>query len=414
MRNKILSICIAITWLLLTAAAQGVYQERVLYSYNGLTATQPYYALGLDTAGNLYEASLPGRTNPYGSIYRLAKGTSGRWSTTVLYNFRNAGDGGNPNGNLIFDSLGNLYGTTATGGGFSGCSCGTVFELTPTASGPWKETTLYSFKGGSDGSSPFSGLVLDARGNFYGTTYQGGSGEGTVFELSPTSGGGWSETVLHAFQFSDGSEPSLAPLILDQHGNLYGASPFGGVGNCYMGCGTVFELTPSSSGWNFTVLYSFTGASDGEAPGGSVVMVGGNLYGVVQSGGDFSRCSSGCGAVFELSPSSDGTWTKSMIYEFAASGDGATPIGSLVVNRAGHLFGVTEGAGQAPCNYGTAFELSPSSGGGWVESPLHSFCSGTDGASPSAGMVMDTKGNLYGPTYQGGTYNFGTIFKVTP
>ncbi len=222
--------------------------EQVLYSFNGVNLIPPFTPLTIDASGNLYGASVIATTSKYGAIFKLTKGTDGRWATTTLYEFRGAADGRGPKGNLIFDAAGNLYGTTLYTGKTEYC-CGTVFELTPTASGPWKENTLYSFKGGDDGGVPNgSGLVFDNAGNLYGTTSEyGQGGYGTVFELSPTATGGWTETVLYSFQGgSDGAAPESG-LIFDKVGNLYAETPAGGGktnGSCiYGGCGTIFELT---------------------------------------------------------------------------------------------------------------------------------------------------------------------------
>ncbi len=169
----------------------------------------------------------------------------GRWNEKVLHSFcsqANCVDGYHPDAGLIFDAADNLYGTTAYGGTYSDCQygCGTAFELTPTAGGGWTETVLHSFGNGSDGNSPLAGLVFDAVGNLYGTTVGGGTNTyyGTVFELTPTAGGGWTEQVLLSFNGSNGRDP-FAGLIFDAAGNLYGTTFNGG-----SGVGTVFELTP--------------------------------------------------------------------------------------------------------------------------------------------------------------------------
>jgi uncharacterized repeat protein (TIGR03803 family) len=244
-----------------------------------------------------------------------------------------------------------LYGTTVDGGGVT--SYGTVFELTPSAGGVWTETVLHTFAySGTDGYTPLAGLVFDASGNLYGTTVNGGAYKyGTVFELTPTAGGGWTETVLHSFnnKGTDGYWP-YASLILDASGNLYGTTLNGGTSNV----GTVFELTPTAGGgWTETVLHNFRGK------------------------------------------------------------DGYNPNSSLIFDAAGNLYGTTVKGGHY--GYGTVFELTPTAGGIWAETLLHSFNNnGTDGYWPYAGLIFDAVGNLYGTSYLGGAHGFGTVFEITP
>src|ERR1019366_934096 len=213
----------------------------------------------------------------------------------VLYSFiHNGTDGGFPQAGLIFDAAGNLYGTTSEGGTSSSCSggCGTVFELTPTAGGGWTEKVLHNFNSnGTDGANPYAGLIFDAAGNLYGTTTVGGTYYyGTVFELTPTAGGGWTEKVLHSFNYNgtDGNNPQ-ASLTIDAAGNLYGTTSGGGTYGNYKG--TVFELTPAAGGdWTETVLHNFVGP-DGAAPlAGLIFDAAGNLYGTTSGGGTYYLC----------------------------------------------------------------------------------------------------------------------------
>jgi len=266
---------------------------------------QPSAGLVMDAQGNVYGAAGAGGVNGCftgygcGAIFELSpKGTE-----TVLYNFAGGTDDGeNPNGSLIFDSAGNLYGTTLHGGidnPYCVAACGTVFELTPSGT----ETVLYRFKGGPDGGNPIAGLVMDAQGNLYGTTLFGGTSEGngwgTVFEI--TAGG--EEIVLYRFTGEmDGGEP-YGGLLLDYQGNLYGTTFYGGGTSCYenAGCGTVFKLSPTGVE---TVLYRFQGGADGEGPYGVVADAQGNLYGVTAFGGNYNiACSQrGCGVAFKVTP----------------------------------------------------------------------------------------------------------------
>ncbi len=399
---------------MLVAAAADT--ERLLYSFNGTTLGGPYGMIA-DASGNLYGVTSPTTGQKYGGVFRLNKGPAGHWNLTTIYAFRGASDGESPVG-LVFDSAGNLYGTTAYKGGERNCSCGTVFELTPTTSGPWKETTLYSFKGGDDGAMPFAGLARDSAGNLYGTTSTGGQyNTGTVFEISPITGGGWSESILYEFRGgSDGIFPE-DPLTLDQDGNIYGVTRIGGgLGSCLeaYGCGTVFELTLSSGVWTESVPYTFTGVGDGGVPiGGLVLDQHGDLYGEANRGGDLSVCGgTGCGVVFELHQSS-GSWTEDTLHSFQDVGDGAYPEGGLTINKIGILYGVTIDGGSASCGCGTVFEVY-NRNEGWAENTLYQFAGGSDGAQPDFAPVLDKLGDLYGTTANGGTGNAGTAFKLIP
>src|SRR5271167_1758353 len=321
------------------------------------------------------------------------------WSDKVLHNFNDNGtDGYYPYASLIFDAAGNLYGTTSFGGAYG---YGTVFELTPTAGGGWTETVLHSFGNGTDGAEPYASLIFDAAGNLYGTTQYGGIYHvGTAFELTPTAGGGWTATVLYNFgsrsgSGTDGYWPSS--LILDAAGNLYGTTQRGGT----YSWGIAFELTPAGGSWTETVLHSFGNGTDGLWPQARLIFgATGNLYGTTQFGGTH-----GVGTVFELTPTADGGWTEQVLHNFGSSGtDGAFTQAGLIFDAAGNLYGTTFEGGSYIL--GTVFELTPTAGGGWTETVLHSFGNGTDGAYPYASLIFDAVGNLYGTTQHGGTYNF--------
>jgi uncharacterized repeat protein (TIGR03803 family) len=304
------------------------------------------------------------------------------------------------------------------------------------APGAWAGTkykTLHKFTGGADGTSPWDTLIFDQAGNLYGTT--GGAEEspgptpGNVFELTPNSDGTWTESVLYTFTGgSDGGSP-VAGLIFDQAGNLYGTTEFGGNLNCQYGCGVVFELTPDSDGsWTESVLYSFTGGTDGSQPfAGLTFDQQGNLYGTTGGGGN-SKCQglfSGCGVAFELAPNSDGTWTESVLHAFNGK-DGQMPLAGVIFDQAGNLYGTTRGGGQllSDCGdwmasgCGVVYELTPGSGGSWTEKALHAF-NRQDGMWPIAPPVFDAAGNLYGTTEKGasndcGAESCGTVFELTP
>ena len=217
---------------------------------------------------------------------------------------------------LIFDQKGNLYGATV-GGGAGGN--GTVYKLTPKADGSWTESILYNFTGGTDGVVPYASLIFDEKGNLYGTTTLGGAGgNGTVYRLTPKADGSWTESILYNFTgFTDGGNP-YASLVFDQKGNLYGATAGGGAG----GSGTVYKLTPKADGsWTESVLYSFLGGEDGADPIARLIMdPAGNLYGTTIYGGGRGDCSAGeCGVVFELMPNADGTWSESVLHSSRAA-----------------------------------------------------------------------------------------------
>jgi uncharacterized repeat protein (TIGR03803 family) len=352
----------------------------------------------------------------------------------VLHSF-NLHDGANPSDGLIFDASGNLYGTTGGGGAFG---YGTVFRLTPGASGGWTEKVLYSFTGGDDGAIPHSDLIFDGAGNLYGTTTFGGAffceggGCGTVFKLVSDANGNWTEEVLHSFNgfygnSKDGWQPT-ADLLFDAKGNLYGTTGYGGAfgSNCGgWGCGTVFMLTPDTKGkWTETILYDFCPTwptcPDGYNPqAGLVFDASGNLYGTTARGGaNYGNCNGigGCGTVFQLTPSANGKWTEAALHAFIGN-DGARPLARVVFDSAQkNLFGTTVLGGNAGCNppygCGTVFELAPGQDGSWTEEVLHSFYAPYKYAVSN--LIFDTAGNLYGTTQAGGTSDSGILFKLSP
>jgi uncharacterized repeat protein (TIGR03803 family) len=390
----------------------GNWTETVLLDFNGSDGSDPEYgSLIFDGAGNLYCTTSRGGAYGDGTAFELSPGHGGSWTERLLYSFcsqTNCADGSNPAGGLIFDNAGNLYGTTAHGGADG---AGSAFELSPIQGGGWTEAVLHSFEHGAEGTYPQAGLIFDSAGNLYGTTNLGGGpyAAGTVFELSPGHGGGWTAAVLH--NFSNASPDGVLPyggLTFDGHGNLYGTTSSGGYG-----FGTVFELAPMNGNWTETVLYSFDYWADFGAanPYGGVIFDGqGNLYGTTHLGGLDSE-----GSVVELTPGQGGNWTYTQLYEFLHFDlpmDGAWPRGNLVFDAHGNLYGTAEGRGTY--GYGMVFELTNSSWG-WYETPLHSFNNnGTDGVWPEAGLIFDAAGNLYGTTIQGGTNNRGTVFELTP
>jgi uncharacterized repeat protein (TIGR03803 family) len=257
----------------------------------------------------------------------------------------NCTDGANPQAGLIFDPGGNLYGTTKAGGneGCLGPGCGTVFELSPTQSG-WIQSVLYDFSASGDGQLPVGSVILDAAGNLYSTTSQAGNGNGgNVFELS-RAGGSWVETILYDFDggSSDGAG-LLAGVVFDTAGNIYGTTAGGGE----FGFGTVFELTPISGSWTESILYSFAGGNDGAKPESNLVFdSAGRLYGTTfDGGGPPKRCGNGgCGTVFKLTPEAGGQWTENL---FRFGGVlGLQPSAPVLLDAAGNVYGTTTAGGR--------------------------------------------------------------------
>ncbi len=378
---------------------------------------------------------------------------------TVLYNFNYGPDNGGPLGDgpgsrLTFDRAGNLYGTTAGGG----LGYGTVFELSPNG-GSWNETVLYSFTGGADGAYPMNSYVIfDSAGNLYGTTEWGGAntclpdyvanGCGVVFELSPV-GTSWTETVLYNFTSDVTFHPENG-LIMDQAGNLYGVteanwiykggdywqdasayelspsgggwtlreiSPYGSHGALTMdAAGNIFflawdvlveELSPTSGTgyWNSTDIYAYSGFG---SMGGTLVLdQAGDIYGTTR----YTSAKNLYGAVYKLSPGTNGKWTKTIPHAFrGVPADGYYPYGAIVFDKAGDIYGTTLDGGTY--GDGTVFELIPNDKGSYTEKIIWNF-NGTDGSGPNGNLILDSAGNLYG-TAGGGSYGGGVVFEVTP
>ncbi len=325
----------------------------------------------------------------------------------VLYNLF----GSSPLGGVVFDAAGNLYGTTEVGGTYN---YGTVYELSPQGGGVWTQTILHSFNNNFvDGYEPYAGLAIDPAGNLYGTTRAGGPpGQGTVFELAPAGGGVWTETLLHTFgsTSTDGTSP-YSPVVLDSAGSLYGTTLGGGTGRS----GTVFKLVHGSNGWKEKVIYNFVPDAEGDGGfnpyGGVILDSSGNLYGTTSS----CTCSyTNQGTVFELKHGPGGGFAEKVLHYFYDNGvDGYDPRASLAFDAKGNLYGTTQSGGTLLA--GTVFELSPTPSGNWKEKVIHNF-SGytTDGSQPLASVTFDTHGNLYSTTYGAGTYGYGIVFELSP
>ena len=419
--------------------------EVVLYSFQGGTTFsagnsdggKPLAGLITDSSGSFYGSTWIGGTgncsnknmpNGCGTIFKLTKGSNGSYAETVLYSFQGGtADGYYPEAGLIMDSSGNLYGTTTYGGTCnSSGGCGTVFKLTKGTNGSYTESVLYSFQGVAiDGATPDAGLIMDSSGNLYGTTTYGGTGNsamgyGTVFKLTTGTNGSYTESVLYSFQdgTADGQWPQ-AGLVTDSSGNLYGTTYSGGSGDCLdagilIGCGTVFKLTPGSSGsYTESLLHSFQGgAADGASPEAGLIMDNsGNLFGTTFSGGPAVT-----GTVFKLAPGSGGSYTESVLHIFSDAGvpDGGSPSAGLIIDSNGNLYGTTQSGGSAISIGGTVYKLTAGSSGSYTESVLYSFPGpSNDGDGPFSGLLMDSSGNLYGTTTYGGTSGAGTVFEIT-
>jgi len=381
--------------LALAPAATYAGTYRVLHAFdpNGGDGESPI-GLVRDSQGNLYGATFSSGGDTPGAIFKIAPdGTE-----TVLHIFGGGpDDGAFPDAGLILDAAGNLYGTTTNGGAGGE---GAVFAFT--AGG--EEKLLYSFCRKTqcrDGASPSSALMRDIAGNFYGMTTSGGAHlVGTVFKLAPDG----TETVLHSFRgMADGSQPYGTP-IMDRKGNLYGTTAGGGSVDRL---GTVFKLTP---GGKERLLYVFEGGTDGASPHGGVIADrNGNLYGTTLYGGGGPCAQSqikGCGTVFELHR--DGTET--VLHAFAGGADGSYPYAVLILDGDGNLYGTTSAGGTGTgCSdgCGTIFKIAPNG----TETVLHAFTSAT-GATPYAGLIRDRKGNLYGAASAGGANNAGVVFEL--
>jgi uncharacterized repeat protein (TIGR03803 family) len=379
--------------------------ENVLYNFPAGDGCAPYGSLISDPAGNFYGTTYGDREH-FGTVYQLTLGSGGAYTQTVLHTFLGGADGRNPVVGLVRDQAGNLYGTVQLAGGGS---AGTVFEMTPASNGTWTESTIYTFTGGTDGAVPLSPLIMDAAGNLYGTTSQGGStGNGVIYELSPNSGG-WTETVLYNFNGGDDGSAPAGTLLFDNAGSLYGTASGGGAD----GAGTVFKLAPANGAWNFSLLYTLTGGDDGSDPEGGLARDrNGVLYGTANGGG-----SGLSGTVFQVRPSISALpgisapWMARVLYAFSSGDDGGNPDTGVTVDQAGNLNGTSESGGAG--GFGVVFRMTPGSTG-WSQSVLYSFSGGADGGFPESRVMMDGAGNIYGTTVSGGASQCGVAYQITP
>jgi uncharacterized repeat protein (TIGR03803 family) len=455
---------LAVAIMLAFVAAVNAHAQTytLLHTFTGgLDGATPYSGLTWDGGSNLYgTASVGGYTgnvcyslvggaaNGCGTVFRLHRSGS-NWTFSTLYEFR----GGTVDGNLPLASVtiahdGSLYGT-AWAGHYNGSSlcrwsgihpvdvgCGIVFNLRPPATActttqcSWTETISWAFPGSNQGGGSGPGLgqlVFDQAGNLYGTNFDSKLNPGEIFQLVP-SGGSWTAGKTYVTNDLPGANTPVIPLnavTFDSAGNLYGISQLGpqDAANCGVpvinGCGTVYQLVPTASGWNANIIYNFTDGADGKFPiAGLVADRTGNLYGVTPIGGTGSG-----GVVFQLSPSGGG-WTYHQIYALpygypqevhcfiALNTNGCSgPWGTLLMDTAGNLFGASYANGAY--HFGNVFKLTASNGS-WTYTELYDFTGGNDGANPAGPLILDSNGNLYGTTIGGGADGYGVVFEITP
>lgn len=406
---------------------------KVLYSFTGgadgnefmwVTGAGNWFSSGLvaDQTGTFYGTTAAGGDYGYGVVFKLAPGSGGSWTETVLYRFTGGADGAYPFAGLVFDTAGNLYGTTS-GGGSGSCSnsytngCGVVFELTPNLDGSWTENVIYSFTGGADGAQPEARLTFDASGNLYGTANAGGqhlsspcpynpfggqydNGCGVVFELIPNGNGTWAESVLHRFTGGWDGGPEVSSLTFDAAGNLYGTAQGGKYAQ-----GVVFKLAPSSTGWKETALHTFTCQKDGCSPlafTGLAFDATGSLYGTT-----FWLPNFGGGTVYKLTPTATGPWKWSLVHSFGTA-NAYHPVAGVILDADGNVYGTATSGGAH--GSGEVFKVMPTTGGGWKYTVLHTFANNPLSCPFS---LMGAGGTLYGSACYSDKAA-GGVFEITP
>jgi uncharacterized repeat protein (TIGR03803 family) len=417
--TTIAGLLVALAFLVTACVTAQGQTFTVLHSFAVTDGAKPFAGVTMDAAGNLYgtteyggvlscdEGGLAG----CGVVYKLRQIRS-NWILSVLYEF--PGQNGflpTSPGNITIGPNGLPYGTELQGGAeFSG----TVFELLPSpmvatsVNSPWLYHVVHTFGTGNDGGYP-SQITFDRAGNIFGATSLGGDvGDGIVYELSP-AGGDWMETILYSFLGgSDGDGPGS--ITLDEAGNIYGTTTSGGNQQCHnnVGCGTVYELTRSGSGWTKTILHVFQEATEGGDPGPAVLDSAGNLFGLTGEG-----ASGNGGTIWELSPS-NGSWTFTVLYTFPGPTQNFAGPFRPVMDSTGALYGVNNWGGAN--NFGSVYKLAPSQGN-WMYTDLHDFGSlpnQGDGCYPRGPVALDAAGNIYGAAQSCGEFDNGDVFEVTP
>jgi uncharacterized repeat protein (TIGR03803 family) len=420
--RRLATIAITGTILGLQALSGWAQTEAPIFSFTGKQKGEfpfTHVILGGPKKNQVFGTTANGGTKGYGRVYRLTPPGVGQtvWNSSTLYNFLGAaqGDGEGP-GSLVADQNGVLYGVTSP----DEVCCGVIFSLTPPAKGAsvWTEAILYRFQGGSDGSGNQAGLAVDAAGNLYGVTYGGGYGYGTVYRLARPAPGAstWTKQQLYAFQGGVDGEFPQGDLLIDAYtGSVVGTTSEGGS----WGLGIVYALTPAHPGmqWPKTDIHGFQGdgsdAGDGAYPNGHLAGSLGRLFGTTSSGGVATTC---CGIAFELEQETQGSplYTEKILAAFPSGLNGATPLDGLTLDAFGNLWGTTEFGGSS--NIGTIFRISPRRGllDQWTFAVMHSFTGNGDGIAPQTTVAVDSAGNAYGTTLDGGTLNMGTVYEFVP
>jgi len=400
-RSMAVGICTFL--LLVTGAAAQSYS--ILTSFNGSDGQYPQGSILLDRSGNIFGVTQYGGTGNTGVVYELVNEGGGRYFNRTLYNFACGTDGGYPLGGLVADSSGNLYGATA---GCGAHSVGVIYELARSGA-TYTERVIYTFTGGPDGAYPYADLAIDSQGRLDGTTVQGGGGGcrggcGVLFQLV-RNGGKWTERVLHQFKNNgvDGRYPD-AGITLDSKGNIYGTTSAGGADQY----GIVFRLSPDKTGYQETILHYFYGVNDGcTLYSGVALDSSSNLYGVTYGCGKY-----GYGTVYQFKRSGK-KHVNNVVLQFNGS-NGQLPMdsgGKVAVDYSGNVYGTATLGGAY--GSGTVFKLT---GGSFVYTDLHDFdpSNRTDGFYPEGGVSLDHAGSLYGTTQGAGSYgDYGTVWRIT-
>ena len=385
---------------LLSASQASAQVLTTLVDFNYSNGANPYAGLLADANGNLFGTTSSGGTG-FGTVFELAKTPTGYAATPTTLATFSYSDGAVPDAELLADAKGNLFGTTYGGGAFG---AGTVFELAKTATGYASSvTSLVSFNG-SNGSTPYAGLIADGRGNLLGTTHLGGSfGAGTIFEIAKTASGyAATPTTMFNFNNSTGGYP-FGGLVADNRGNLFGTTS-----SSASAYGTVFELARTGGGYAgaATTLVNFS-YSDGAVPYAALILDGkGNLFGTTYGGGAF-----GAGTVFEVAKTATGYAAAPTALVSFSHSNGATPYAKLIADMNGNLFGTTLLGGSSGA--GTVFKLAKTATGYAAAPIVLANFNGANGAYPVAGLIAGTNGHLLGTAYSGGAAGYGTVFELS-
>jgi len=362
-------------------------REKIVHVYGADGAENPTSTLISDSLGNLYGTTFYDNKNDAGTVFALLRQTSGGRKYKLLHRFRKF-EGCYPEGTLVIDSDGILFGTTFDGAAHD---CGSVYQIKQASSGKWAETTLHSFGGGD--CYAIGGLAIDKQHNLYGTTASGGKDNlGVAFKMTRKANGHWSYTRLHNFNTN---EPyPTTNLVIPASGNIYGGDQNG-----------IFVLQFRNGKWSEHTAYTFRKKTDGFVPHGDLVFdPHGNLYGTTSVGGAFNF-----GAAYVLT-NVNGKWTSTVMHSFGEGQDGRGSLSGVTITPTGSVVGTTTAGGAY--NRGIIYELTPNNTG-WRETILHSFAGGTDGNRPVGGLFVESSGTIDGTTYDGGARHQGIAFQLT-